>query len=121
MDKKEKRRIELEAVHKILGGIINGDYIEQLFLEFEYELSNEGKFAKQCDKLQADIMAKKYEEDGCVQFIDTDKYPELKKIQESNKSIAQDFIEHDKNYYDEHFTSVANYLLNNDIKKLILQ
>ena len=121
MDPKEKRKIELDAVHKIFGCILNGDYIEQLFLEYEFELSNEGKFAKQCDKLQADIMAKCYEEEDYVKFIDIDKYPELKKLKEKNTSLTREFIEHDKKYYDKNFNAIADYILNNDIKRLILK
>ena len=45
IDKKEKERIEHEAVHNILGSIIDGDVIEELFLEFDKHETPEAIFA----------------------------------------------------------------------------
>ncbi len=51
IDKKEKEKIEHEAVHKILSSLIDGDKIEELFLEFDEHKTKEAMFAYECDKL----------------------------------------------------------------------
>ena len=35
ISREEKERIEHEAVHKILSGLIDGEQIERIFLEFD--------------------------------------------------------------------------------------
>lgn len=63
-DKKEK--LEHEAVNRILGGLLDGDQIEGLFLEFDSHNTKESIFAYQCDKLECDLQRKLYDEEGCV-------------------------------------------------------
>lgn len=100
---KEKQIKGVEAAHKIFRELLNGDYIEDLYSEYEYEHTKEGKFAKQCDRLQTHIMLKKYEG--------------------QNKQLSQELNmkEISNGFYDKNFTSFANYLLENDIKRFILK
>lgn len=63
-DKKEK--LEHEAVNRILGGLLDGNQIEGLFLEFDSHNTKESIFAYQCDKLECDLQRKLYDEEGCV-------------------------------------------------------
>lgn len=45
ISREEKERIEHEAVHKILSGLIDGEQIERIFLEFDAHKTAEAKFA----------------------------------------------------------------------------
>lgn len=79
----EKEKIEHEAVHKILEGLLDGNQIEQLFLEFDARETKEAKFAYQCDKLECDLQSKLYDEEGCV---DLDK-------QEGNDTLNNSLVQ----------------------------
>ena len=123
MTREEKNRIEREAVHKIFDDLIGGSTIEQLFLEFDLELTEDAKFAKWCDKLDADIMAKYYEENNAFNFDQMNDFPVLKDLYNSGLTMSQSFIEHDskESKYDNNFKAVTDYLQNNNIKELILK
>ena len=66
ISKEEKEKLEHEAVHRILGGLLDGNQIETLFLEFDSHSTKESMFAYQCDKLECDLQSKLYDEEGCV-------------------------------------------------------
>lgn len=117
----DKKKIEFDAVHKILKNLLDGEKIEKLFLEFEEHKTKEALFAYQCDKLECDLQCKLYDLEGCV---------DLNK-QKNNKSIHNKDVQEllgDKSWsnmwlkfgqqkypYDDNFRSVSNYALNNDI------
>ncbi|MBO4517220.1 HD domain-containing protein [bacterium] len=61
MTRQEKEKIEHEAVHNILKGLIDGENIEKLFLEFDEHKTKEANFAYQCDKLECDFQCKLYD------------------------------------------------------------
>ena len=124
IDQKSKEKIEHEAVHNILKDILDGEKIEELFLEFDAHETKESKFAYQCDKLECDIQCKLYDEEGCV---------DLNKQQSNNimeNKIVKKYL--DKGYswssmwikfsqekypYDENFKKVSNYVLEKKISK----
>ena len=124
IDPKSKEKIEHEAVHNILKDILDGEKIEELFLEFDAHETKESKFAYQCDKLECDIQCKLYDEEGCV---------DLNKQQSNNimeNKIVKKYL--DKGYswssmwikfsqekypYDENFKKVSNYILEKKISK----
>ena len=62
----KKENLEHEAVSKILDGLIDGNKIKELFLEFDAHNTKESMFAYQCDKLECDLQSKLYDEEGCV-------------------------------------------------------
>jgi len=124
IDRKEKERIEHEAVHKILSSLLDGDKIEELFLEFDAHETEESIFAYQCDKLECDIQCKLYDQENCVDIYH----------QEGNKtmnySVVNELIKNGGSWsdmwlkfgqqrypYDENFLSVSNYVKNNNIKE----
>ena len=49
-----------------MNGLLKGEEIEQLFLEFDERKTPEAFFAYQCDKLECDLQSKLYDEEGCV-------------------------------------------------------
>lgn len=124
ISKEEKEKIEHEAVHKILSGLLDGEYIEKLFLEFDSHSTKEAMFAYQCDKLECDLQCKLYDEEGAV---------DLSK-QEGNKIMNNDAVKAlldagaswstmwlkfgQQTYpYDDNFRAVSNFAINNKIKQ----
>ena len=124
ISKEEKEKIEKEAVHEILCGLLDGKEIENLFTEFDSHSTKEAMFAYQCDKLECDLQSKLYDEEGCVEL-------EKQKDNESlrNELVQKLLVEGDswsemwlhfgqQTYpYDDNFKNVSKYALNNNISK----
>ena len=122
ISREEKERIEHEAVHKILSGLIDGEQIERIFLEFDAHKTAEAKFAYMCDKLECDLQCKLYDEEGCVEL-------EKQKDNESlrNELVQKLLVEGDswsemwlhfgqQTYpYDDNFRDVSNYAIKHNI------
>ena len=118
---KEKENLEHEAVHNILKGLIDGETIEKLFLEFDQHETKEAIFAYQCDKLECDIQSKLYDE-----YVDLNNQegntvvnnPFVKEILNEGGTFSDMWIKFGqrKYPYDENFISVSEYVLKNKIK-----
>ena len=124
MNKEEKESIEHEAVHNILKDLVDGEEIENLFLEFDEHKTKESIFAYQCDKLECDLQCKLYDEDNLVDlnkqennnsFYD-EKVQELLKENNSWSDMWLRFSQSRYNY-DENFVNVSNYALKYKLKK----
>jgi len=132
ISKEEKEKIEHEAVHSILSTLIEGDQIEELFLEFDAHKTKEAIFAYQCDKLECDIQSKLYDQEDCVDLNhqegnETINNELVKSLLESGQSWSDMWLEFgQKKYpYDSNFMSVSRYVKENTIdetytKKLTL-
>ena len=124
INKEEKEKIEHEAVHNILSSLLEGDKIEELFLEFDAHETKEALFAYQCDKLECDIQCKLYDQEGCVDLShqegnDTANNDVVKSLLEQGKSWSDMWLEFGqrKYPYDKNFMSVSNYVKNNRISE----
>ncbi|MBR3255069.1 MAG: HD domain-containing protein [Clostridia bacterium] len=123
ISKEEKEKIEHEAVHKILSNLMNGEQIEELFLEFDAHQTKEALFAYQCDKLECDLQCKLYDQENCVDInnqsanetFKDDKVQQLLKEGNSWSTMWMKFGQ-DLYPYDENFLSVSNYAIKNDLK-----
>ena len=122
ISKKEKEKLEHEAVSKILKNLLDGNQIEELFLEFDAGETEEAKFAYQCDKLECDLQCKLYDEENCVDLnnqegnktIDNKKVKELLESGESWSSMWLKFGQ--STYpYDSNFMAVSNFAITNEI------
>ncbi len=120
----DKQKIEHEAVHSILKDLIDGETIEQLFLEFDAHETKEALFAYQCDKLECDIQCKLYDQEGCVDLSDTSSIRALNnktvnELLEKKDSWSDKWITYGQKMYpyDKNFLAVSNYIKNNDIGK----
>ena len=121
ISKEEKMKIEHDAVHKILKDLVDGEELENLFLEFDEKKTKEAIFAYNCDKLECDIQSKLYEK-----YVDLNKQEgnttfnnsEVQALLKDNNSFSDMWIKFgQKKYnYDENFMAVSNYVLNNDIE-----
>lgn len=122
ISREEKEKIEHEAVHKILSSLIDGEKIEELFLEFDSHKTKEALFAYQCDKLECDIQSKLYDQENCVDLNNQDNNKtitneEVKKLLEEGKSFSDMWLlfGQSKYPYDDNFMAVSNYVMNNKI------
>ena len=125
MDHEEKERLEHEAVHAILKDLLDGEYIEQLFLEFDAHQTKEALFAYQCDKLECDLQCKLYDEEQCVDLTkqennDITRHPLVQQyLLEEGLSWGEMWLKFGQSMYpyDENFLAVSNYALTHTIKK----
>ncbi len=120
-----KRQLERDAVHEMLSDMISKEELEEYFLEFDDKTTPEGFFAYQCDKLECDIQAWLYGDEGCFNTIDPVNNPAM-----ASKTVrvflAQGMTVHEmwlkfgqnKYPYDENFMAVSEYLYQGKAKKL---
>ena len=121
--KEEKEEIEHKAVHDILDSLIDGKYIEDLFLEFDEKKTPEAKFAYQCDKLECDLQCKLYDQENCVDFNKQENnksffHPDVQKYYKEGLSWSEMWIKfgQSKYNYDKNFMAVSNYAYNNKLE-----
>lgn len=118
----EKEKREHEAMHQILSGLLNGNEIEKLFLEFDAHETAESRFAYQCDKLECDLQCRLYDEEGCVDlknggYDKMAKDPKVAKLLESGKSWSEMWMEYGQQSYpyDQNFREVSSYAMTHKI------
>ena len=128
ISKQEKEKIEHEAVHNILRGLLDGKIIEQLFLEFDKRETKEAIFAYQCDKLECDIQCKLYDQEHCVDLNNQEgnnvtENEKVRKLLHKGESWSSMWIKFGQETYpyDENFRAVSNYALNNKIESQTLK
>lgn len=120
--KEEKEKLEHQAVSDILGGLIDGDKIKELFLEFDARNTKESIFAYQCDKLECDLQSKLYDEEGCVDLNDQDGNKTMdnlvvKKLLNEGNSWSEMWLKFGQKVYpyDNNFKAVSNYAIENEL------
>lgn len=125
ISKEEKEKLEHEAVHKILDDLLDGNQIEQLFLEFDLHHTKESMFAYQCDKLECDLQSKLYDEEGCVDLEKQDgndimKNKRVQELLKTGASWSTMWLKFGQQVYpyDDNFRAVSNYAINNEISKV---
>ena len=126
ISKDEKEKLEHQAVNKILSGLLDGNQIEQLFLEFDAHNTKESIFAYQCDKLECDLQSKLYDEEGCVDLNKQDgndilRNPRVQELLKNGASWSTMWLRFGQQVYpyDNNFRAVSDYAINNDIGKKI--
>lgn len=126
ISKEEKEKKEHEAVHNILSSLIDGDKIEDLFLEFDSHATSEAIFAYQCDKLECDLQCKLYDQEGCVDLKQqegnaTADNELVKRLLANGQSWSDMWLEFgQKKYpYDKNFLAVSEYAKNNYVEEEI--
>ena len=122
----EKMKTEHEAIKSVLGDLIKKEEYFALLSEFDEKKTKESIFAYHCDKLEADIQAKVYQDMGCQNPLDKQKdnvvfkSKKIQKIVQSGAKTAFDiWYEWDKQLYenDETFSSLLNYIKSIDTQK----
>lgn len=124
IDKKEKEKLEHEAVHSILGTLLDGNVIEDLFLEFDAHETPEAIFAYQCDKLECDIQSKLYDQESCIDLNHQEGNATMnntlvRELLTAGDSFSSMWIKFGQRVYpyDENFMAVSNYALNNVLEE----
>ena len=122
IDPSEKEKREHEAVHEILAGLLGGEEIEKLFLEFDAHETAEACFAYQCDKLECDLQCRLYDEEGCVDLEEVNcealNDPKVSTLLTSDKSWSKMWMEYSRESYpyDHNFREVSDYAMKNRLQ-----
>ncbi len=103
----EKEEIEHEAMRNVLGDIFNKDELFGLLIEFDEHNTKESKFAFLCDKMEAVIQSKVYQDMGFQHSLDDQennialKSPIIRKMIDDGAETAFDiWYEWDKAKFD---------------------
>lgn len=93
-----------KAVYDIFKGMVAKDVFVELIKNFDNGLTPEGIFAKKCDKLECDIQAKIYDEQGLIKLENADdkvkNSDKLEKLKQRGiKNPASFFIYSDRPYF----------------------
>lgn len=119
----EKARIEHKAMQNVIGDLINKDELFNLLLEFDEHNTNESKFAYLCDKMEADIQAKVYQDKGFQHSLDDQEGNVVFKssivnemIENGAKTAFDIWYEWDKSKYDNDpvFQKTLSFIKNNN-------
>lgn len=128
ISKEDKEKIEHEAVHNILRGLLDGKIIEELFLEFDERKTKEALFAYQCDKLECDLQCKLYDQEHCVDLNNQEgnsitENERVSKLLNEGESWSSMWLKFGQQIYpyDENFRAVSNYAINNQIESQTLR
>lgn len=124
----EKMEREHEAIREVLGDLIKKEEYFALLLEFDEKKTNEAIFAHHCDKLDADIQAKVYQDMGCQNPLNEQKDNVVFKsekvqqmVQNGAKTAFDIWYEWDKSLYtdDEVFASLLDFVKEINTQTLI--
>lgn len=126
--REQKIEIEFKAIREVLGDLQKNEVYYNLLQEFEQKETREAVFAYHCDKLEADIQAKVYQDMGRQHPLDEQEDNVVfrsSKVQEMARNGAETafdiWYEWDKSLYqdDENFLSLLDYVRRTDTQKII--
>ena len=124
----EKMKKEHEAMREVIGDLVNQEEFLSLLFEFDDKKTKEAIFAHHCDKLEADIQAKVYQDMGCQHPLDEQENNVVfksNKVQQMVKDGAQTafdiWYEWDKSLYydDEDFARLLDYVRTINTQELL--
>lgn len=123
-DKKQKIKEDGEkAVKAIFKDLIAKDVYFKLVHDFDTSATPEAVFARKCDKLECDIQARLYSDQGCLKLENADNIKENEKILEYRAKgitdVADYFILEDRKHYtdDDIFLKINKYIEGKNILK----
>ena len=126
--REQKIEIEFKAIREVLGDLQKNEVYYDLLKEFDQKKTKEAVFAYHCDKLEADIQAKVYQDMGRQHPLDEQEDNVVfrsSKIQEMARNGAETafdiWYEWDKSLYqdDENFLSLLDYVRRTDTQKVV--
>ena len=99
-----------KAVEELFADLINPQHFTNLIAEFEEQKTPESKFARACDKLEADLQAYMYE--GSIDYENAEKHIVnhkivLDSIKNGGTCLGDHFVFSNLHRYDEMFTQIA--------------
>ena len=123
--KEEKRKLGKQAVEEVLGNLTKKNEYIELIEEFEKLETKESRFAKMCDKLEADIQVKLYCEEKSLDISKEENANNLedKRVQslleKGEKTVADLFIEYSRSVFTEEiFKNIVDFVKNSDLLNL---
>ena len=125
INRETKQQRGHSAVEKILENLTTKQEIQNLIFEFDNRKTKEAVFAYQCDKLEADLQCKLYDEENCVNLMAQENNIALeeanvkKLLKEENNSWSRMWLRFGQqfSFYDDNFMKVSKYAMNNKINK----
>lgn len=125
INRETKQQRGRSAVEKILENLTTKQEIQNLIFEFDNRKTKEAVFAYQCDKLEADLQCKLYDEENCVNLTAQENNIALeeanvkKLLKEENNSWSRMWLRFGQqfSFYDDNFMKVSKYAMNNKINK----
>lgn len=120
----EKFEMEHKAIAEVVGDLIKKDEIISLLHEFDTRSTKEANFAYHCDKLEADIQSKIYQDMGCHHALDEQinnvvfQKEKTKEMIENGAQTAFDiWYEWDKSKFEDDpiFADILKYIKDNNI------
>lgn len=122
ISKAEKVECGHAAVEKILDGMLARENIMRLIMEFDQRQTKEALFAHHCDKLEADLQCKLYDEESPVdvrQQSDANilQDPLVQKLMSTNQTWSEMWLDFGQATYgyDKNFLEVSKYAKNHTI------
>ena len=124
ISEEEKNNVEHKAWKKLLNGLNKEEELYDLLIEFDERKTSNAKFAYLCDKLEADIQSKVYQDKGYQRSLDDQennkcyKYPKIQEILANGAETAFDvWYENDKSKFEESvvFKKVLEYVKDNNM------
>ncbi len=122
----QKKEIEHKAIIEVVDNLADKERIAKSIFEFDERKSNVAKFAYYCDKLEADIQAKVYQEMGYQHPLTEQDNNIVFKSAVINQLVAEGattafdiWYGYDKDIYKDSkvFTKTLNYVKDNRLKK----
>ncbi|MGN1337160.1 MAG: HD family hydrolase [Candidatus Coprovivens sp.] len=123
--KEEKKEKELKAVKEITKSLPNSEEIVNLYIEFDDGQTEDAKFAYQCDKLEADLQSKYYQDNGNHRDLNDQEgnivmeFSKTKEMLKTAKTPFDIWYEYDKPLYeDDSFKKTLEYLKSHNINEI---
>lgn len=121
----QKQEIEHKAIIEVIGNLSKQNDMVNSIFEFDMQETNEAKFAHYCDKLEADIQAKVYQDMGCQHSLSEQqnnvvfKSSKIQKMIQDGATTAFDiWYEWDKSIYIDEpiFSKTLKYIKDTKLK-----
>ena len=115
--KKEKGR---QAVIDIFKDFPNADHFMAIIEEYEDNKTPEAKFAKQCDKLDANLQARLYEGNFNIAKVEDRFFKDSRTIEAINKgydTVSEQFLQNDIEKYSDDFLQFAKFIEDLELKE----
>lgn len=127
-DDPKKQKIKQDgqkAVRAIFKNLIAKDVYFKLIQDFDSQSTKEAVFARKCDKLESDLMARLYADEGALNYENAGEIKnsqDIKNLQKETNSndVAKFFSVWDRKHFndrDDIFLKINKYLENNHILK----
>lgn len=123
----QKKKIEHKAMIDVIGNLSNKNELLDLLFDFDEQFSNEAKFAYFCDKIEADLQSKIYQDSGLHHSLDDQsnncvfKSAKVQKMLDNGAQTAFDiWYEWDVDIFKNNdvfpeFSNILNVIKDNDI------